>query len=55
MPEPQPLPPPTPLRPTPPAGREPSPLGKNVPQNEALRRARSVRSGAIVMAALWEE
>jgi hypothetical protein len=48
-------PPPTPPRPTPPAGREPLPLGKDVPQNEALRRARTVRSGAIVMAVLWEE
>jgi len=48
-------PPPTPPHPTPPAGREPAPLGKDVPQNEALRRARTVRSGAMVMAVLWEE
>jgi hypothetical protein len=48
-------PPPTPPRPTPPLGREPLPLGKDVLQNEALRRARTVRSGAMVMAALWEE
>jgi hypothetical protein len=48
-------PPPTPPHPSPPAGREPLPLGKDVPQNEALRRARTVRSGAIVMAVLWEE
>ena len=39
----------------PPAGREPPPLGKDVPRNEALRRARTVRTGATVMAALWEE
>ena len=46
---------PTPPHPTPPTGREPSPLGKDVPQNEALRRARTVRAGAIVMAVLWDE
>ncbi len=45
---------PTP-RPTPPAAREPPSLGKDVPQNEALRRAQPVRTGAMVMAALWEE
>jgi hypothetical protein len=48
-------PPPTPPRPTPPAGCEAPPLGKDVPENETLRRARIVRSGAIVMAVLWEE
>ena len=48
-------PPPTLPRPTPPAGREVSPLGKDIPENEALRRARTVRSGAMVMAVLWEE
>lgn len=45
----------TPPRPTPPTGREPAPLGNDIPQNEALRRARTVRSGAMVMAVLWEE
>jgi hypothetical protein len=48
-------PPPTPPRPAPPAGRELPSLGEDVPQNEALRRARTVRSGATVMAVLWEE
>jgi hypothetical protein len=57
-------PPPTPPRPAPPAGaarpadlrsQGPSPLGKDIPENEALRRARTIRIGAMVMAALWEE
>ena len=47
--------PPAPPRPTPPADRQPAPLGKDVPQNDALRRARTIRTGAIVMAVLWDE
>ena len=48
-------PPPAPPHATPPAGREAPPLGKDVPENEALRHGRTIRSGAIVMAVLWEE
>jgi hypothetical protein len=48
-------PPATPPHPTPPAGREPPPLGKDVPRNEALRWTRTVRAGAIMMAVLWED
>jgi hypothetical protein len=47
--------PPMPPHPEPPAGQAPSPFGKDIPQNEALRRARTIRTGAIVMAVLWEE
>jgi hypothetical protein len=47
--------PPTPRRPLPPAGQGPAPLGKDIPENEALRRAHTIRIGAMIMAALWEE
>ena len=50
--KPKPLPP---LPPQPPVGQEAPPLGEDVPQNPALRRSRAVRSGAMVMPAVWEE
>jgi hypothetical protein len=52
---PQPLQPPTPPQPRPPLGQEAPSLGKDVPRDAALARLPVVRSGAIVMAALWEE
>ena len=51
----QPLQPPTPPRPRPPLGQEAPSLGKDVPRDPSLGKAAVIRSGAIVMAALWEE
>jgi hypothetical protein len=51
----QPLQPPTPSRPRPPLGQEAPSLGKDVPQSRDLGRAPVIRSGAIIMAAVWEE
>jgi hypothetical protein len=53
--KPQPLQPPTPPRPQPPLGQEAPSLGKDVPREPPLGRAPVIRSGAIVMAAVWEE
>jgi len=53
--KPQPLQPPTPPRPRPPLGQEAPPLGKDVPRDPSLGRASVIRSGAIVIAAVWEE
>jgi len=51
----QPLQPPTPPRPRPPQGEEAPSLGKDVPRDPSLGRAPVIRSGAIVMATVWEE
>jgi hypothetical protein len=51
----QPLQPPTPSRPRPPLGQDAPSLGKDVPESHDLGRAPVVRSGAIVIAAVWEE
>jgi len=53
--KPSPLQPPTPPRPQPPLGQEAPSLGKDVPESRDLSRAPVIRSGAIVMAAVWEE
>ena len=53
--KPSPLQPPTPPRPQPPLGQEAPSLGKDVPRELTLSRAPVIRSGAIVMAAVWEE
>jgi hypothetical protein len=53
--KPQPLQPPTPPRPRPPLGQEAPSLGKDVPRERSLARAEVIRSGAIVIAAVWEE
>ena len=53
--KPRPLQPPTPARPRPPLGQEAPSLGKDVPHEPSLSRAPVIRSGAIVMAAVWEE
>jgi hypothetical protein len=51
----QPLQPPTPSRPQPLLGQEAPSLGKDVPEGRDLSRAPVIRSGAIIMAAVWEE
>jgi hypothetical protein len=51
----QPLRPPTPPRPQPPLGQEAPSLGKDVPEGRDLSRAPVIRSGAVVIAAVWEE
>ena len=51
----QPLQPPTPPRPQPPLGQDAPSLGKDVPRDPSLGRAQVIRSGAIVIAAVWEE
>jgi hypothetical protein len=51
----QPVQPPTPSRPRPPLGQEAPSLGKDVPRVPSLGRAPVIRSGAIVIAAVWEE
>jgi len=53
--KPPPLEPPTPPRPQPPLGQEAPSLGKDVSESRDLGRAPVIRSGAIVMAAVWEE
>ncbi len=53
--KPRPLQPPTPPRSQPPQGQEAPSLGKDVPHEPSLGRAQVIRSGAIVMAAVWEE
>ena len=47
--------PPTPPRPQPPLGQEAPSLGKDVPREPSLGRTPVIRSGAIVIAAVWEE
>jgi hypothetical protein len=39
----------------PPAGTKPLPLGRDVPENEALRRARVIRGGVGAIPAVWED
>ncbi len=51
----QPLQPPTPPRAQPPLGQEAPSLGKDVPESRDLGRAQVTRSGAIIIAAVWEE
>lgn len=51
----QPFQPPTPPQPRPPLGQEAPSLGKDVPREPSLGRAQAIRSGAIIMAAVWEE
>jgi len=53
--KPQAFQPPTPPRPQPPLGQEAPSLGKDVPREPSLGRAPVIRSGAIVIAAVWEE
>ena len=53
--KPRPSQPPTPPRPQPPLGQEAPSLGKDVPREPSLARAKVIRGGAIVIAAVWEE
>jgi hypothetical protein len=54
--EPQPsAPAPLPARSQPPAGTKPLPLGRDIPENEALRRAWVIRGGVGAIPAVWED
>ncbi|MGQ9573494.1 MAG: hypothetical protein ACUVV3_10015 [Dehalococcoidia bacterium] len=53
--KPRPLQPRTPPRPRPPLGQKAPSLGKDVPREPSLARAPVIRSGAIVITAVWDE